>query len=64
MPFIPRKYSIVYLIIGLLVLLGAADLFWTAYTSKAIRPALIGVGAVFVALLLLGEWRASARPPE
>ncbi len=64
MPFIPRKYSVVYLVIGLLVLLGAADLFWTAYTMKVIRPALIGIGAVIAALLLIAEWRASARPPE
>jgi len=64
MPFIPQKYSVVYLVIGALVLLGAADLFWTAYTTKAIRPALIGTGAVLAALLLIGEWRASAQPPK
>jgi len=64
MPFIPRKYSIVYLVIGVLVLLGAAELFWTAYTTEAIRPGLIGIGAVFAALLLIGEWRSSAQPPE
>jgi membrane associated rhomboid family serine protease len=64
MPFIPRKYSIVYLVIGVLALLGAAELFWTAYTTKTIRPALIAIGAVFAALLLIGEWRSSARPPE
>ena len=64
MPFIPRKYSILYLVIGVLVLIGSADLFWTAYSTQALRPGLIGVGAVFAALIMIGEWRASGRPPK
>jgi hypothetical protein len=59
MSIIPHKYSVIYLLMSILLLVGAVQLFWTAYSAGAMRPGLIGISAVFVAALMLGQWRKS-----